>query len=144
MIFGSDRQALRKMWFEVYRKMQAGEPLIPLEKQISEVIALHPEYHSLLSQPEKYADKDYLPEFGETNPFLHMSLHMGLREQLSNNRPAGIQSLFTQACLLKGDKHEAEHLFMEAMAEALWLAQREGRMPDEQRYLELIKRRVQA
>lgn len=142
MIFGSDRSALRKMWFEVYRKGQANEPLIPLEKQISEIIALHPEYHSLLAQPEKYASREYLPEFGETNPFLHMGLHMGLREQLGNDRPAGIQSLFAQACLLRGDKHIAEHEFMEAMAEAIWTAQREGHMPDEQRYLAMIKQRL--
>lgn len=142
MIFGSDRNALRKMWFEAYRKSLSAEPLIPLEKQLTEVIGLHPEYHKVLANPEKYAAMDYLPEFGDTNPFLHMSLHMGLREQLANDRPAGIQSLFAKACLLKGDKHDAEHVFMEAMAEAIWQGQREGKMPDEQAYLAMLTKRL--
>ena len=142
MIFGNDRNALRKMWFEAYRKSMSSKSLIPLEKQLAEVIRLHPEYHKVLTNPEKYADTDYLPEFGETNPFLHMSLHMGLREQLGNDRPAGIQALFAKACLLKGDKHDAEHMFMEAMAEAIWQGQRDGKMPDEKAYLAMIQAKL--
>lgn len=139
MIFGSDRNNLRKLWFEVYRKAQASEPLTALEEQIKAVIALHPEYHKILAQPERYAHQDYLPEFGEINPFLHMGLHMGLREQLSTDRPSGIAGLYAQASLRLGDKHAAEHLLMDCLAEAMWQAQRDGRMPDEQRYLARIR-----
>lgn len=143
MIFGSDRNNLRKLWFEVYRKAQAGEPLTALEEQIKAVIALHPEYHKALAHPERYAMQDYLPEFGEVNPFLHMGLHMGLREQLSTDRPAGIAALYAQACLRFGDKHVAEHMLMDGLAEALWEAQRSGKMPDEQRYLQSIRSRLE-
>lgn len=142
MIFGSDRNNLRKLWFEVYRKAQAGEPLTALEEQVKAVIALHPEYHKVLGQPERYSQQDYLPEFGEVNPFLHMGLHMGLREQLATDRPAGIAGLYAQLCLRRGDKHEAEHLLMDCLAESLWQAQRDGRMPDEQAYLALIRTRL--
>lgn len=142
MIFGSDRNNLRKLWFEVYRKAQAGEPLTALEAQLKAVIALHPEYHPILAQPERYGQQDYLPEFGEINPFLHMGLHMGLREQLSTDRPTGIAGLFAQACLRLGDKHDAEHLLMDCLAEALWQAQRAGQPPDEQAYFALVKTRL--
>lgn len=143
MIFGSDRNNLRKLWFEVYRKAQAGEPLTALEEQIKAVIALHPEYHKALAQPEQYGQQDYLPEFGEVNPFLHMGLHMGLREQLGTDRPTGIAGLYAQASLRFGDKHEAEHLLMDCLAEALWQAQRDGRMPDEAAYLNQIRQRLE-
>lgn len=143
MIFGSDRNNLRKLWFEVYRKAQAGEPLTALEEQIKAVIALHPEYHKALAQPERYSQQDYLPEFGEVNPFLHMGLHMGLREQLGTDRPSGIAGLYAQASLRLGDKHEAEHLLMDCLAEALWQAQRDGRMPDEMAYLNQIRLRIE-
>ncbi len=142
MIFGSDRNNLRKLWFEVYRKAQAGEPLTALEEQIKAVIALHPEYHKALAQPERHSQQDYLPEFGEVNPFLHMGLHMGLREQLGTDRPSGIAGLYAQASLRLGDKHEAEHLLMDCLAEALWQAQRDGRMPDEMAYLNQIRLRI--
>ncbi len=143
MIFGNDRNNLRRMWFEVYRKAQAGEPLTALEEQVKAVIALHPEYYAMLSAPDQYADRDYLPEFGETNPFLHMGLHMGLREQISTNRPAGMQSLYQQFLLRFGDKHDVEHQMMEALAHSIWLAQRENRAPNEQAYLDLLRARLQ-
>lgn len=143
MIFGNDRANLRRMWFEVFRKAQSGEPLTALEEQVKAVIALHPEYHRLLASPQQYAERDYLPEFGQTNPFLHMGLHMGLREQVSTNRPAGLQSLYQQFLLRFADQHEAEHQMMEALAHSMWLAQRDNRAPDEAHYLELLRSRLQ-
>ena len=143
MIFGNDRNNLRRLWFDVYRKAQAGETMTALEEQVKAVIALHPEYHKMLAAPDKYAERDYLPEFGETNPFLHMGLHMGLREQVSTNRPSGMQSLYQQFLLRFGDQHEAEHQMMEALAHSIWLAQREQRAPDEANYLELLRARLQ-
>ncbi len=143
MIFGNERRNLRQLWFDVYRKAQNAEPLTALEEQVKAVIALHGEYHALLAAPEKYSERDYLPEFGETNPFLHMGLHMGLREQISTNRPAGMQSLYQQFLLRCGDKHEVEHQMMEALAHSMWLAQRHQRAPDEAAYLELLRSRLQ-
>lgn len=142
MIFGNDRSNLRRMWFEVFRKAQNSDALTALEEQVKAVIALHPEYHSLLAAPEKYGERDYLPEFGETNPFLHMGLHMGLREQIGTNRPAGMQSLYQQFLLRFADKHDAEHEMMEALAHSMWLAQRSNQAPDEATYLELLRSRL--
>lgn len=139
MIFGNDRNALRQMWFDVYRKAQQNEALTDLEKQIREVIALHPEYHAALAAPEKFSGRDFLPEFGDVNPFLHMSLHMGLREQLNTDRPAGIAGLFRQGLLRHGDRHAVEHRCMDALAETMWLAQRAGTAPDEQHYLARLR-----
>lgn len=139
MIFGSNRDALRQQWFDVYAKMMAGSVLTPLEAQLRDVLTVHPEYHAVLAAPDKHADKDYSPESGETNPFLHMALHVALMEQLSTNRPAGIPALYQQALMRTGDRHQAEHLMLEALAEMMWRAQRYGKQPSESEYLQLLR-----
>lgn len=133
-MFGQDRQALRAFYQATWQKVKTGELLSPLETQIAEVIALHPEYQSLLSATDRL-EKDYTPEHGETNPFLHMGLHLAIREQVSTDRPAGIRQLY-QKHLQKGrDAHEVEHRFMEILAEMIWQAQRTQTQPDDTTYL---------
>lgn len=139
MIFGNDRTALREMFFTVWEKMQKQEPLEPLESDIADVIVMHPEYHTMLSQKEKHLDKDFFPEFGETNPFMHMSLHLSIREQIATNRPQGIQFLFNQIATKIGNIHDTEHGMTEILMEMLWQAQRLNQAPDEQMYLEKLK-----
>ena len=85
-------------------------------------------------------DKDFTVEQGETNPFLHMGLHLGIREQVATDRPAGIRAVFEQLAAKTGDGHSAEHRMIDCLAEALWTAQRENRPPDEQEYLRQLRR----
>ena len=139
MIFGSDRERLRRQYRQAWRKHQAGEPLEPLEQLIAGVVAMHPEYHRLL-ESEAALDQDFTPEQGQTNPFLHMGMHIALAEQVGTDRPAGIRDIhqrLTQAC---GSTHEAEHKMMECLGLVLWEAQRAHRPPDEKAYLECLKR----
>ena len=88
MIFGQDRHELRKMYVDAWRKHLAGRPMSPLEAQIADVIAEHPEYRDAITGDD--LDRDYTPEGGRANPFLHMGLHLGIREQVATDRPAGI------------------------------------------------------
>lgn len=111
----------------------------PLEAQIADVIALHPEYQAVLEDVEAAIARDYTPESGESNPFLHMGLHLAVRDQIATNRPAGIRAVFEAIARKRGDEHEAEHVMIECLAEALWEAQRFGRPPDEMAYLERLK-----
>lgn len=138
MLFGNDRRALRQTYFDAWHKYRHSLPITPLEAQIAEVIALHPEYHRLFDHPDKYLDQDYLPEFGETNPFLHLGLHLGIREQVSINRPAGIAAVHGDLKSTQ-DPHAAEHAMIETLAETLWEAQRAGTAPDEARYLARLR-----
>lgn len=130
-----NRNELRQFFFNTWAKFQAKLPLDDIEQQIMDVILLHPEYHFIFSFPEKYIEHDFFPELDEPNPFLHLSLHLSVREQLVTNRPAGIRVLFDDLSLKKA-KHELEHDFMHCLAETLWLAQKNGQMPDEAVYLE--------
>lgn len=127
------------MFLKTWLKHQRGEPLEPLEKQIADVITEHPEYHGLLKDDTDSLELDFTPESGQLNPFLHMGMHLALREQVGTNRPAGI-AMITRSLLLKhGDGHKVEHLMMDCLGEMLWSAQVNNSMPDEAAYLEALK-----
>ena len=103
MIFGQDRNELRKMYVEAWQKHLAGRPMSPLEAQIADVIAEHPEYHDAVTGDD--LDGDYTPGEGRTNPFLHMGLHLGVREQVATDRPAGIAAIHRELAARHGDPH---------------------------------------
>ena len=139
-MFAPSRDQARRFFFDTWRKYQAGTPLEGLETVAIEVILLHPEYHALLDRPERSAERDYAPETGKTNPFLHMSLHLAIAEQLSIDQPPGIRAAFEALLGRKGDRHEALHEVLECLGETLWRAQRDGTGPDAQAYLECLER----
>ena len=126
------------MYADAWNKAVAGRPLSPLEAQIASVVEEHPEYHGEVT--DENLDKDYTPEGGQTNPFLHMGLHLGIREQVSTDRPAGINEVYQRLVARSGDRHATEHEMIECLAETLWEAQSQGRAPDEQQYLERLRR----
>ncbi len=137
-LFTQDRDALRRAWADIWRKALANEPLDPLSQQVADIIREHPEYHTLLEKGQ--ISGEYLPEMGQTNPFLHMGMHLALREQVSTDRPSGIAHIHRQLTLRHGSTHEAEHVMMDCLAEALWQAQRTQQPPDEQAYLTCLKK----
>jgi hypothetical protein len=138
MIFGQDRNELRKMYADAWKKHSDKTPMTTLEMQIAAVVEWHPEYHKDVMSDD--LDKDFTPDGGKTNPFLHMGLHLGIREQVSTNRPPGIASIFTTITSKSGDDHAAEHLMIDCLAETLWEAQSQNSAPDEQKYLERLQR----
>lgn len=140
MFFGQDRESIRRRYLDAYRRQQEGVPLDPLETQVARVVTEHPEYHRWLEDPEAVLDRDFTPEGGESNPFLHMGLHLAIRDQVATDRPPGIRAAWEALSRRHGDPHAAEHAMMEPLAEALWRAQREGGPPDEHAYLEAVRR----
>ena len=103
------------------------------------MILQHPEYHEALSDPERTRDKDY---FDESNPFLHMSLHVALEEQLSIDQPPGIVTRFRGLLERYGERHEALHHALECLAETVWRAQRERSAPNASAYLACLAERA--
>ncbi|VAX09746.1 hypothetical protein MNBD_GAMMA26-1190 [hydrothermal vent metagenome] len=138
-MFTNDRKKMRLVFTEAWRKHQAKLPMEPMEQIIASIVQQHPEYHKLIQNPDSALDKDFLPEGGQTNPFLHLSMHIALQEQISTNRPTGITGLYRQITKNTGDPHETEHQLMDCLAQMLWEAQREKRIPDEQAYLKSIR-----
>ncbi len=139
-MYSSDRNSMRRVFFDAWRKYQAQQPLQPLEQMVADVVRLHPEYHSMLEQGENALERDFLPEGGETNPFLHMGMHISLLEQLGADRPSGIRGLYQQIATRLGDPHQTEHQMMECLGLSLWEAQTSGGLPDEQAYLGCLRR----
>ncbi|MDX1795973.1 MAG: DUF1841 family protein [Hydrogenovibrio sp.] len=138
MIYTSERDKLRQFYVDTWRKARANEPMDAMETMVARVIELHPEYHAMLSN-EQHLGNEYHPEMGETNPFLHMGMHLGLQEQVAMDRPAGIQAVYRQLGERLKDVHDTEHAMMECLAESLWQAQKHQTEPDEQAYLNCLQ-----
>ena len=141
-IHGDSRSDTRRTFFDVWRKIQTDAPMTALESIIADVIRIHPEYHGMLDRGIDILDKDWSPEGGETNPFLHMGMHVAIREQLSIDRPVGIKMAYEMLLAKSRDSITAEHTMLECLGEALWRAQRENRLPDESAYLACIRARA--
>jgi hypothetical protein len=141
-MFAPSRDQARQFFFETWRKFRAGEPLEGLERTALEVMLLHPEYHGLLQQRERYLDKDWLPDSGDINPFLHLSLHLAVQEQLSIDQPPGIRSCLERLSASLGSEHEALHAAVECLGETVWQSQRTATVPDPTSYLDCIRRRL--
>ena len=137
-MFDPTRAQVRQTFFEAWRKYRAGEPLAGIETIALDVILAHPEYHAVLDRPERHRDQDYVDE---GNPFLHMSLHMALEEQLSIDQPPGIRHRFAALLERTGDRHDALHEAIECLAETIWRAQRDHAPPDGAAYLACLERR---
>jgi hypothetical protein len=133
------RDEVRQVYLTVWRKLQQKKLLEPMEALIADVIGIHPEYHALLEDSEAAVEDDFTPQQGQTNPFLHMGMHIALREQADSNRPPGTQAIYQKLTARKG-QHDAEHVMMECLGQALWQAQRDVTEPDQLAYLDCLKK----
>lgn len=137
---GQSRDQLRRRYLEAWRKFSAQERLEPLEAQLAAVIAEHPEYIGWLQSGDAALLAEFTPEGGRENPFLHLGLHLAIREQVATDRPAGIALVHRRLTHRSESAHAAEHRMIEPLAETLWEAQRSGTAPDELAYLERLRR----
>jgi len=138
-MFNPSRDEVREMFFRAWKSYREGMPLAGMEALALDVILQHPEYHDALSNPERTREKDYVDE---SNPFLHMSLHVALEEQLSIDQPPGIAARFRALLQRHGDRHEALHQALECLAETVWRAQRDRAPPDAAAFLDCLAARA--
>lgn len=139
-MFGQDRTQIRRFFIATWERHRRGEALDPLAAQVVEAITAHPEYHALLEAGDAPLQADFHPEQGASNPFLHLGMHLAIREQVATNRPPGIRNAYQTLRDRLGDAHEAEHALMDCLGASLWTAQRDGHPPNEQTYLECARR----
>ena len=165
-LFNPSRDEVRAFFFETWHKFAISKPLsfetqkakplsfetqkakllTPLEQLALQVMQMHPEYHAILNQPDLYREQAYYPELGETNPFLHMSLHLSILEQLSINQPIGIAGIY-QLLLAKYQdahsfEHKAQHDILDCLGETIWLAQRNNAALDSAHYVQLMQQKA--
>jgi hypothetical protein len=139
-MFNPSRDQARRFLAEAWRKRRQGLPATPLEVLAADITAMHREYHELLESGDEALSRDWSPEQGETNPFLHLSLHLAIEEQLSIDQPPGIRGLFEQLLAGTGDHHAAAHVVLDCLGETLWRAGRDGTAPDGEAYLDCLRR----
>ena len=138
-MFSPSRDEVRDTFFRAWRSYRDGIVLTGMDALALEVILQHPEYHEVLADPERNRERDFVDE---SNPFLHMSLHMALEEQLSIDQPPGIRAQWEALLQRAGDRHEALHQAIECLAETVWRSQRDGLPPDAAAYLSCMERRA--
>ena len=140
-LYNPSRDQARQFLFDAWAKFKQNLSLSDLEKIAVEVIQMHPEYHVILDAPERYMHQQYFPEMGETNPFLHLSLHLSVIEQISINQPTGITLIYDKLRQQQGDAHLAYHELIDCLAETIWHAQRNNQPLDSEHYLNLLQQK---
>ena len=138
-MFNPSREQVRQFFCEAWRKHRQRSILEGAEVVAADLIEHHPEYHALLENPALAVEREFTPESGQMNPFLHLSLHLAVAEQISIDQPRGIRSAY-QLLRARVDVHDAEHAILECLGEALWRAQREGGAIDGVAYLDCVRR----
>ncbi len=141
-MFNPSRDEVRRFFSDTWSKHRRGEAVSGLEATALGVILLHPEYHPVLEDAERGLEREFSPESGELNPFLHLSLHLAIEEQLSVDQPRGLRERYEQLLARTGSEHDAKHEALECLGETIWEAQRAGTAPDEQAYLECLARKA--
>ena len=139
-MFNPSRSEARQFFIDTWRKYRNQEPLTGMESMVVETVIAHPEYHRVLEAPNEFLDKDFPPEFGDVNPFLHLSMHVALAEQLAIDQPPGIAAAFQRLQTKLASDHEARHKMMDCLEEVMWQSQRYGGPPDAASYLACIDR----
>ena len=134
-MFTSNRSKQRQYLKQAWEKYTSQEQLEPLELQLSKIVEQHPEYQNLI----KNLDSEYFPEQGNTNPFLHINLHLTLQDQITMDQPKGIKEIHSQLLLKIKDAHEVEHMMMEHIAEMIFNAQKNNAAFDLDGYIQALK-----
>ncbi len=140
-MFNPTRDESRAFLFDLWEKHAAGAPLSALESMALAVVLEHPEYHAVLGDRERYLAREWKPEGGETNPFLHLMMHVAIEEQVSIDQPPGIRAAVQSLAAKRGSMHDARHDVMECLAEVIWQAQRNSMGFDNTTYLDCLARK---
>ena len=127
-MFNPSREEVRRFFCDAWRKHCEGSVATPLESMAIACIEDHPEYHALLADTARAQEMDFPVEAGRENPFLHLAMHLALREQESIDQPPGIRALLDQLRRRTGDAHAGAHAAMECLGEVVWRTQR-GTLP---------------
>ena len=141
-MFAPSQHDVRRFFCEAHTKQRQAQPLTPMEALAAQWIAEHPEYHAELSDVVAALASSYSVEDGRSNPFLHLSMHLTITEQVAIDQPRGIKQAFELLESRLGSAHEAQHQVMECLGDMIWTSQRSGAPPDGHAYLDCVRRRA--
>lgn len=139
-MFNPSQADVRRFFCQTYAKHVAKQILTPLENIAARWLVEHPEYHDELSDEAAAIAREYPPEGGKSNPFLHLSMHLSISEQVQADIPAGLKTAYGMALAKMGDPHTTHHAIMEVLGKVLWEAQRQKMQPDMDAFVEGVRR----
>ena len=143
-MFQPSQLDVRRFFCASHTRQQGGLPLEPMQAMAARWTAEHPEYHADLADEAAALAAVYSVEEGRTNPFLHLSMHLSIDEQIGIDQPTGIRQAVHLLASRRNSMHAAHHEVMECLGEMIWASQRSGLPPDGQAYLEAVRRRATA
>jgi hypothetical protein len=141
-MFNPSREEVRRFFCDAWQKHLAKSVLTPIEIIAVDWIVDHPEYQEQLTDAEAALAQDYSPDGGQSNPFLHLAMHLSISEQISVDQPPGIRKAYDALARRLDSPHEAHHQMMECLGEMLWQSQRSGLPPDGDHYIACVTRRA--
>ncbi|MEO8280397.1 MAG: DUF1841 family protein [Ideonella sp.] len=141
-MFTPSQHDVRTFFCASWHKHKHGEVLTPLEAMAADWVIEHPEYHADLTDLQAALAAVYDVEAGRTNPFLHLSMHLSISEQIAIDQPRGIKQAYDLLCARRGSAHDAQHEVMECLGEMIWESQRSGLPPDGERYIACVRSRA--
>ena len=141
-MFNPSREQVRRFFCDAWRKHVERLPLVGAEVTAADIAARHPEYQAMLADPNAAVEMEWMPEGGAMNPFLHLSLHLAIHEQVSIDQPPGIRAAFTILQSRRGERHDALHAVLECLGEMIWRAQKSGLPPDGEAYIDCVRRKA--
>ena len=141
-MFAPSQHDVRRFFCDAHSRQQQALPLTPMQALAAQWIAEHPEYHAELANVQAALAASYTVEEGRTNPFLHLSMHLTISEQVAIDQPRGIKQAFDLLAAKLGSAHDAQHAAMECLGQMVWESQRSGQPPDGFAYLDCVRRRA--
>ena len=139
-MFNPSQEDVRRFFCSVYAKSRSAQPMYAIETLAGQWIAEHPQYHADLSDQDAAISRVYPEGSGQTNPFLHLSMHLSISEQCSIDQPRGIRQAVELLAHKRQSLHLAHHEAMDCLGTMLWESQRAGRPPDGQAYIDCVQR----
>jgi hypothetical protein len=141
-MFAPSQNDVRRFFCAAFKKRREGGVMTPLETLAADWIDQHPEYHDDFADVDAALAAVFDVDAGRTNPFLHLSMHLSISEQVSIDQPRGIKQAFELLAAKRGSAHEAQHEVMECLGQMMWESQRSGLPPDGEKYIDCVRRRA--
>ena len=141
-MFNPSQDDVRRFFCSAFAKAQTNSSQDAIETIANQWMSEHPEYHTDLQDADAAAARVYDGGDGQTNPFLHLSMHLSITEQCSIDQPKGIRQAVELLTARRSDLHLAHHEVMEELGTMLWEAQRAGKPPDGQAYIDRVQQRA--
>ncbi len=141
-MFNPSQDDVRRFFCSAFAKAQSNSSQDAIETIANQWMSEHPEYHADLQNADAAVARVYDGSDGQTNPFLHLSMHLSITEQCSIDQPRGIRQAVELLTARRGDLHLAHHEVMQELGTMLWEAQRSKQAPDGQAYIDRVQQRA--